>query len=191
MIEVKIDQLFFSNMGFVLMLKSKSDERSLPIFIGAPEAQSIALHLKKVEIPRPLTHDLLKNILDLQECRLKRVEIYDLKDNTFYGRLILERDEAEMQVDSRPSDSVALALRARAPIYVADKVMEEAGRIMTELNKGMGTELTNEKASAPKEDLTPLETLKNELEKAIKAERYEDAAKLRDEINHLEHDNKN
>lgn len=190
MISVKVDKLLLSNMGFVVLLKGPKDERSLPIFIGAPEAQAIAIQLNGVSPPRPLTHDLLKNLLDFMECRLMRIEVCDLKDGTFYARLILDRDGHQMSLDSRPSDAMALALRTSAPIYVAEKVMDEAGRIIPEseveeagAGKGEGGE--QEKAQ-PAEPQSPeearLQSLKQALADAVQEERYEDAARLRDEI---------
>jgi uncharacterized protein len=187
MIAVKVDQLFLSNMGFVVLLKGTEDERSLPIFIGAAEAQAIAIRINSVEVPRPLTHDLLKNLLDYLECRLMRIEVSDLKDGTFYARLVLERDGSAMELDCRPSDAIALALRCGAPIYVARAVMEEAGRTFEQTQ---AVETPDEPAAEhhekkPARQLTPLETLTQALEKAIQQERYEDAARLRDEIKHL------
>ncbi len=186
MIPVKVDQLFFSNMGFVVLLKQNKQKKTLPIFIGAAEAQAIALHLNEVEVPRPLTHDLLKNILDFLECRLKRIEITSLDDGTFYAQLVLERDGSELTVDSRPSDAIALALRFNGPIYVADEVMDEAGRVFSEeetakMQDAAGT--ARKGAKSKQKRLTPLEMLEKQLEKAVKDERYEDAARLRDEIN--------
>ncbi len=105
MLHVKVEQLFFSNMGFVVLLKGPADERTLPIFIGAAEAQAIALQINNVKMSRPLTHDLFKNTLDFLECRVKRIEVCDLKEGTFYAKLILERDGMEMGIDSRPSDA--------------------------------------------------------------------------------------
>ena len=190
MISVKVDQLFLSNMGFVVLLKGGEDERSLPIFIGAAEAQAIAIQINKVEMPRPLTHDLFKNILDLLECRLMKIEVCDLKNDTFYARLILEKDGQEMRVDSRPSDAIALALRFQAPIFVEDGVMTKAGRIIEPHSQNEGEEAEDELSAhpkpAPRKKLTPLEILKKKLEKAIKGERYEDAAQLRDQIKEME-----
>lgn len=186
MIPVKVEQLFFSNMGFVVLLKGKNEERSLPIFIGAAEAQAIAIHINRIDVPRPLTHDLFKNVLDYLECRLKKIDVCDLKDGTFFARLVFERDGVEMEMDSRPSDAIALALRFGAPIYVAEEVMDEAGRTFTEAELGGAAE---QKATTPKEKpkkLTPMEELKKRLEEVVKEERYEDAAKLRDEIRRLE-----
>jgi len=86
---VRVEQLFLSNMGFAVLLKGE-DDRALPIMIGAAEAQAIALCINRVEVPRPLTHDLFKNVLDQLDCRLVRMEVCDLKDGTFFARLILE-----------------------------------------------------------------------------------------------------
>jgi uncharacterized protein len=192
MIPVKVDQLVLSNVGFVVVLKclNAEDKRSLLIFIGPPEAQAIAIRINDMQTPRPLTHDLLKNILDFFECRLKRVEVCDLLEGTFYGRLILERDEAEMDVDCRPSDAIALALRCSAPIFIADKVMDEAGRVLDESElasknviSGQGT---GKPVTVPPKHVSPMDSLKRDLDKAVQEERYEDAAKLRDSIKNLE-----
>ena len=191
MILVKVDQLLLSNVGFAVLLKGVNDKRTLPIIIGGAESQAIALCINNVNVPRPLTHDLLKNILDFMECRLLKVEISDLKEGTFYAKLILDRDGHVMEMDARPSDSVALALRSNAPIYVAGKVMEEAGRIFAEQNKSgkpaSGLE-ENTVAGPPKKagkTLTPIEALQRDLDAAVTEERYEDAATLRDEIDRI------
>ncbi|MBN1557752.1 MAG: bifunctional nuclease family protein [Lentisphaerae bacterium] len=191
MIPVKVDQLFLSNMGFVVLLKGAKDTRSLPIFIGAAEAQAIAIQINKVDMPRPLTHDLLKNVLDFLECRLMKIEVCDLKNDTFYARLILEKDGEHVPVDSRPSDAIALALRFQAPIYVEDTVMEKAGRVIeqgaAEPEASAGGETgTGKSGPAPRKTLTPLEVLQQKLARAVKEERYEDAAALRDQIKQME-----
>jgi bifunctional DNase/RNase len=182
MIPVKVDQLFLSNLGFVVLLKSASDERTLPIFIGAAEAQAIAIVVNEVHVPRPLTHDLLKNLLELLECRLKRIEIVRIEEGTFYAALVVEWHGKDVRVDCRPSDAIAVALRAGAPLFVAEAVMAEAGRIPEDSQaEGGGAAGTK---GRPR--LTPRELLERQLKKAIKEERYEDAARLRDEIKHLE-----
>lgn len=185
MIPVTVDQLVLSKAGFVVLLKGVEDARSLPIFIGAAEAQSIAIHLNRIQVPRPLTHDLFKNTLDFLECRLMRVEVNELKEGTFYATLVLERDGRRMRLDARPSDAIALALRAGAPVYVAAAVMGEAGRVLEKDATGgadHGTPPTPK--ASPK--LSHLEKLKLDIEKAVKEERYEDAGRLRDEIKRLE-----
>lgn len=175
MISVQLDSLSVSNVGFVLMLKSVEDNRSLPVFIGLPEAQSIALFINNVDTSRPMTHDLMKNVLDAVEGRLDHVEVCELRDGTFYGKLAVTFEGRALEIDSRPSDAVALALRCHAPILVAEPVMEEAGVVMT------AEEGYDEQGGAP-EPLNHVDRLRAELEKAISEERYEDAAQLRDQI---------
>lgn len=187
MILVKIEQLFLSNMGFVVILKTADDPRSVPIFIGAAEAQAIAIQLQGLKVPRPLTHDLLKNVLDYLEVRLKRVEICDIRDGTYYGRLVLDMGKEEAELDCRPSDAIALALRLACPIFLHEKVMEEAGRLMENVKaeepEGEGGKPPE--PSEPRKPLSPVEILNAKLEKAVAEERYEDAARYRDEINRL------
>jgi bifunctional DNase/RNase len=181
LIPVKVAALSLSNMGFVILLRSPGDKRAVPVFIGAPEAQAIAIQIEHVEVPRPLTHDLFKNVLDCFECRLKRAVISRLEQNTFYALLVLERDGVETEVDSRPSDAIALALRCGAPIFLARQVMDQAGVLLPE--EGGDEKKKPTQAAAP---LSPMEQLKTQLEQAVSTERYEDAAKLRDEIRRLE-----
>jgi uncharacterized protein len=185
-IPVKVEQLFLSNKGFVVLLKGDSDTRSLPIFIDGDQARSIAICLNGLEVPRPLTHDLLKNMLDFLECRLLRVEICDLKEGVFYARLVLGREEEETTLDSRPSDAIALALRAQAPLFVAESVMNEAGQVVeTQATGEAKPKKPDEHAKAAHSKLTPVQALGMELDKAVAEERFEDAARLRDEINRL------
>jgi hypothetical protein len=177
------DLLLIPKYGFVMLLHGPDDPRTLRVFIGAAEAQAIMIFLSKTSVPRPLTHDLMKNFLDLMECRLIRVEIHRLVDNTFYGRLLLEHNGLELEVDSRPSDAVALAQRCGAPIGVARAVMDQAGVIMEE-KKSKKTSVDSNATDRPadKPPLSPLEDANQQLERAIREERYEDAAHLRDEI---------
>jgi bifunctional DNase/RNase len=177
MIPVKVSNLSLSNMGFVVLLQGEGDERTLPIFIGPQEAQSIVIQLNNVEIPRPLTHDLFKNVLDMLECRLLRVEVCDLRDKTFYARILLEYNGETTNIDSRPSDAIALALRCAAPIYVDEKVMSEAGVVLPDEAKAE----EHVEKHADKER-SALDKLKEGLRQAIELEHYEEAARLRDEI---------
>lgn len=180
MIPVRVAQVSYSDaMGFVVLLRSDEDKRTLPIIIGQPEAQAIALAIDKIQVPRPLTHDLLKILMDNLECRMKRAEICDLHDNTFYARLVLERGAGEISVDARPSDAIALALRCAAPILAARRVMDVAGVVFPDESGEAGKPPAGEKA------VSPLDRLKAQIQKAIDDERYEDAARLRDEINKL------
>jgi bifunctional DNase/RNase len=184
MIPVKFDKLLLSNMGFIILLKGDDDLRTLPIFIGTVEAQSIALYVSNVKMPRPLTHDLMKNVLEYLECGVARVEVCDIIEGTFIARLILTYDGTEIEVDSRPSDAIAIALRFGAPIFVDEKVMEDAGRVFSDEETELAEQITPEKKDEP-EEVSRLDSLKGELDKAVSEERYEDAAKIRDEIKKL------
>jgi len=110
----------------IIILRDEDEKRSLPIWIGIYEANAIALELEKIETPRPMTHDLIKNILETIEARVQKVVVTDLKENTFYAVLHLQVGTTEYTVDSRPSDAIALALRAGAPIYVDEEVVRKA-----------------------------------------------------------------
>ena len=188
MVHVKVSGLSLSNLGFVVLLKGDPDPRTLPIFIGGAEAQSIALWLEKVKIPRPLTHDLLKNVLDCMECRVMRVVIKEVVDSTFYALLVLENEGVETEIDARPSDAIALALRCSAPLYVTAQVMEKAGVLLEDKdgNPDGKVSVKPQATASGKPMEAPLEQLKAKLEKAIAKERYEDAAKIRDEIQRYE-----
>ncbi|NLE01822.1 MAG: bifunctional nuclease family protein [Fibrobacter sp.] len=184
MILVEIVNTFLVNMGkeFVILLRGAGDERTLPISIGQLEAQSIAIVLNQIPFPRPLTHDLFKSVLMNLDCKITRAEISELAEETFYAKLVLEMNGKRIEIDSRPSDAIAIALRFNSPIYVDEKVMDEAGIILPEesnLEEHSEIELTETEEEL---DLSPLETLQKQLKKAIEEERYEEAAKIRDEI---------
>ena len=110
----------------VLVLKDLKGEQTLPIWIGVLEATSIATVLEKIDVGRPMTHDLLKTIVNDLGARILRVEIRDLRDNTYYALLHLDQNGTCLQIDSRPSDAIAIALRSGAPIYVLDTVLERS-----------------------------------------------------------------
>jgi len=114
----------------LLLLEEVGGERVLPIFIGAPEATSIAYALQKLETPRPMSHDLLGHVITALGAKVFSVEITELVDNTFFANLRLVRDGAEVEVSARPSDAVALALRVGAPILVNDELMAAEGRVI-------------------------------------------------------------
>jgi bifunctional DNase/RNase len=114
-----------SNMP-IIILRDDEDKRSLPIWVGIFEANAIALELEKIATPRPMTHDLIKNILETIEARVAKVVVTDLRDNTFFAVIHLHVGETEYTVDSRPSDAIALALRVAAPIYVDEDVVKKA-----------------------------------------------------------------
>ncbi len=127
LIQMKVEGMLFdprSNM-YILLLREVNGNGTLPIWIGKPEADSIALALGKVETPRPLTHDLIKNILDGLKIRITKVIVTEILDNTYYALVCLSDGKKETYVDSRPSDAVAVALRVNAPIFVEEGVMEQ------------------------------------------------------------------
>jgi hypothetical protein len=113
----------------IIILRDEDEKRSLPIWVGIFEANAIALELEKIATPRPMTHDLIKNILETIEAQVVKVVVTDLKENTFFAVLHLKVGSAEYTVDSRPSDAIALALRVAAPIYVEEEVFPKAGKM--------------------------------------------------------------
>lgn len=110
----------------IIILKSDDDEQAVPIWIGLLEATSIASALQNIRYDRPMTHDLLKNFADTLQFSIVKVEVCDLKDNTFYARIYFVSKDQSFDIDARPSDAIALALRFKAPIYVEDSVMQKS-----------------------------------------------------------------
>ena len=128
MIQVTVDSIRASLMSQhrVVILKDVDSERYLPIWIGPFEAEAITLELQQVELARPLTHDLLKTVITKMGARVSHILVNDLRDDTFYARIVLDNNGRPLEIDSRPSDSIALAVRAKAPIFVNESVMERA-----------------------------------------------------------------
>jgi bifunctional DNase/RNase len=198
MVEAKIENLFFSTKGFVVMLRPLGDERVIPIYIGAQEAQAIAAKMGGIEVTRPLTHDLFTLVLDNLDCMVTHIEICDVRDNTFYARLFLERKKQKFNVDCRPSDALALALRFEAEIYIEEHVLHNAGIVLnseTPPDDMFGSDSEAEDApdplpspirqsahKTPKEPQTPYQRLQSQLDQAVSSEDYEEAARIRDEI---------
>ncbi len=114
-----------SNMP-IIILRDEEEKRSLPIWVGIFEANAIALELEKISTPRPMTHDLIKNILESVEAKVEKIVVNDLRDNTFFALIHLRLGDEEITVDSRPSDAIALALRVAAPIFVDEDVVRRA-----------------------------------------------------------------
>ena len=110
----------------IIILRDEEEKRSLPIWVGIFEANAIALELEKISTPRPMTHDLIKNILESVDAKVEKIVVNDLRDNTFFALIHLRLGEEEITVDSRPSDAIALALRVGAPIFVDEDVVRRA-----------------------------------------------------------------
>jgi uncharacterized protein len=160
MVEVLIDSVRVSltNQQRIVVLKEINFERYLPIWIGPYEAESITIALQEIEVARPQTHDLLKNLIISLNGRLKRVEISELKDDVFYGNLVIDHDGVEINVDTRPSDALAIAVRSRVPIFVSKEVIETAG-IVPEIEPGGDEEETDKEIESIKEEMETEERL--------------------------------
>ena len=132
MIEMVVDSIRVSLMNYqrVVILKEKATDRYLPIWIGASEADAIAVKLQSVSVPRPMTHDLMNTIVDALGASINSIIVSDLKNDTFYAKIIINIDGEQMEVDSRPSDAIALAVRVEAPIYVEEGVLDKAGILL-------------------------------------------------------------
>lgn len=172
-----------SGGAYALILNEVNGNRRLPIIIGTFEAQAIALELEHIKPPRPMTHDLLKNMVQAFGANVNHIFINDLSEGTFFAKIIYEDDGHEREQDARPSDAIALAVRFDAAIYIDSDILEEAG-IISE------SDSEDELSVAPKsqdqpEEMSRLEKLEQELQTAIDTENYEKAARLRDEIQKL------
>lgn len=130
----------FTNTPIVI-LKDEMNERTLPIWIGFMEASSIAMELEKTPRIRPITHDLVKNLLEKLKYDVTKIEVTDLRDDTFYARIYLKREGEEYSLDSRPSDAIAIALRTESPIFVNEEVIEKSKSIDIDENKEKLNEL--------------------------------------------------
>ena len=132
MLEMVIDSIRVSLMNYqrVVILKEKDSDRYLPIWIGPAEADAIAVKLQDISVPRPLTHDLLRSVIDTLGAAISHILVSDLESDTFYAKITINVNGKSIEVDSRPSDAIALAVRAQAPIYVEEKVLEKAGILM-------------------------------------------------------------
>ncbi len=119
-----------SNTPVVLLEEKNGGRRSLPIFIGAPEATAIAFALQGVEVPRPMTHDLMKDLVDALGARVLRVVVTEVRDSTYFAEIHLQQGDRRVEMSSRPSDAIALAARTSAPLYVEDELMEAAGVVL-------------------------------------------------------------
>ena len=183
-----------SGGAYALILNEPNGSRRLPIIIGTYEAQAIALELEHIKPPRPMTHDLMKQIIDAFDSVIKYVWINELREGTFFSKIVMDGSHGEVVVDARPSDAIALAIRFEAQIFVSPSVLDEAGIISDESNETESEKIGVSPSEKPKPKKienepdnmeTRLELLHNNLSAAIQAEDYELAARLRDEIQRL------
>ncbi len=196
-----------SGGGYAIILKEVSGNRRLPIIIGQYEAQSIALELEGIKPPRPLTHDLLKEVIETFGYSVNSIVINELRDSTFYAKIKFDSSSIE-EMDARPSDAIAIALKFSSPIYVNSDIMDEVGFVpdydeqVLPKNEGefeeSETEISSEQIKSKPVETKNLSNkekkllqLRNDLDEAITKEDYEKAAQLRDEIKKLEISNLN
>ena len=177
-----------SGGAYALVLGEVEGTSRLPIIIGAFEAQAIALELEKIQPPRPMTHDLIRELFDSVGAEVTDVIIDELREGTFFAKVRYSVNGESAQLDSRPSDAVAVAVRVGSPIFVAAEVLEEAGIPTEEVDELANIEAMSEEPEETVEEEEPktdLELKRAELDKAIAEEDYELAAALRDEINKM------
>ncbi len=180
MIEVNVNGIFLTqSQASGIILKEKNGERTLPIVIGEYEAQSIALGLENIKPPRPITHDLTLSILESCGVTMDSVLITELKNNTYYAVIRLKKKLKYWDVDARPSDAIAMAVRSTIPIFVDEDVMNVGSYEPDEEEK-------ETKNFAFESVTSQLDQLKSELQKAVESEDYERAADLRDQIKKIE-----
>ncbi len=164
MIEMTIESIRVSLMNYqrVVILKEKSSDRYLPIWIGPAEADAIAVQLQDVAVARPLTHDLLRSVIDTLGAVVNHVLVNDLSNDTFYARIILDVNGGSMEIDSRPSDAIALAVRAKVPIYADEQVMDKAGVLLDK--DGETVERGERPAKVDPEELEKMSAFKDFIE---------------------------
>ena len=173
--------------AYALVLSEVIGKRRLPIIIGGFEAQAIAIELEKMTPSRPLTHDLFKNFADNFKINLVEVIIYNLIEGIFFARLICELNGKEVEIDSRTSDAIALAVRFESPIYTYEFVLNSAGIILDDEelieSEDISPEINLEEITKNPTEKMTLKELKKQLKNSIDNEDYEAASRFRDEIN--------
>jgi len=198
-VEAEIWTVAQTDQGNVVLVRPKGSDLAVPIFIGQLETQSILIGMGGVEVPRPLTHDLFLSLLSALRVELNRIEIHELRDATFYARILLHAEGRELTLDSRPSDAIGIAVRAHCPVFIAESVVEEAGisvNLVAGLQSGdLDTATEAEPGPArraagagvmPISSATEIDRLRTELEASIADEDYERAAAIRDKLRELE-----
>ncbi len=208
MIEAKVHSLAITDKGFVVMLRPINSEKVIPIFIDYLQAQSMATALFNYKMGRPLTHDLINSIFKNCNIRLVNIIIDNVHLDTYYSKLVIDHNGKNILIDARPSDAIALALRFQASIFVEENVIEKAGMVLDDsgetakesdvksgipynyqvFDKENSSDNTKKdlKSNGNESGVKTKEEIKKLLEQAVKEERYEDAAKYRDELNNLE-----
>jgi hypothetical protein len=189
---ITLSQNAAQNHSYAIILGEKNGIRRLPIVIGAFEAQAIAVALEKVTPSRPLTHDLFRNALNAFDIHIKEVLIDNLQEGVFFAKLICEHNNETLEIDSRTSDALALAVRFNCPIYTFETILDQAGIVIENPISVKPTETSSKKkqtlkgkSTSKKDDLSALsiEELKEKMQTHLENEEYEKAAAIRDELN--------
>jgi bifunctional DNase/RNase len=180
LVEAEIWTVAHTDQGNAVLVKPLGSELAVPIFIGQLEAHSILIGLGSVPMPRPLTHDLILSLMERFDAFLEKVEIIELKEGTFYSRIVLRQGERTVLIDSRPSDALSLAARVKCPIYISEAIIAEAGVPVKFVSDAPAGE---EPGPNPRE--LEIGRLRAELAKALETENYEEAVRLRDRLREL------
>lgn len=198
-VEADIWTVAQTDQGNVVLVRPRGSDLAVPIFIGQLETQSILIGMGGVEVPRPLTHDLAISLVRSLGAEIRRIEINDLQEGTFFARLVLMREGLELFVDARPSDAIGIAVRIACPVFIAESVVDEAGISVNLVTEGAGDAReepggTFEGAPSGSPNGAPdggasnaaeALRLRKELEEAIAGEDYERAAIIRDRLKEL------
>jgi bifunctional DNase/RNase len=174
--------------SFALVLGEKNGSRRLPIIIGMFEAQAIAIEIERITPNRPMTHDLFRSMAEAFEIRVVEVVISDLREGVFFAKLVCMNEDRRVEIDARPSDAIAIALRFNAPVYASENVLMEAGIVLTDEDEDDPLEEVTQSPKRP-ESLKEYSTdqLQMLLNEALENEDYEKAAKIRDELSKRGH----
>jgi len=186
--KIKLDIIALSHSvtqshNYAVVLGEEEGNRRLPIVIGGFEAQAIAVAMENMSPNRPLTHDLFKNTLTAFEIELKEIIINNLVDGIFYAQLVCVKDGEQLEIDSRTSDAIAMAVRYDCPIYTYDFIMDSAGVVLDEPNEESSTKTKKEPSKKKNLSQYSVQALNKMLDDVLQSEDYEKAAKIRDEIN--------
>lgn len=186
MVNVEVVRISYypPSKGYAVLLREIDGDRQIPIIVGSSEAQAIALALEGINMPRPMTHDLICDFLDDLQADVLKVVVTHISKGTFYAKVVIDTPYlGTVKVDSRPSDALAVGLRAMAPIYISDVVMKEAAVENMVFEEGDEPIISEDPIQMQKNTLN---NLKAALDKAVDDEDYEVAAKLRDRIKFIE-----
>ncbi len=183
LVEAEIWTVARTDQGNAVLVRPLGAEVAVPIFIGQLETQSILIGMGNVPMPRPLTHDLILSLFSELGTELQRIEITNLKEGTYFAKLVLQQNEQKMVIDARPSDAMGIAVRKKCPIFIAEAVVDEAGIPLSSITE---QNLSSEDTDPQEQER---EKLQKELDKAVSEENYEEAARIRDRLNELDDTN--